>query len=313
MQRKKNIRLIGILMTLLIILVVLSFVDQKKDQLDISRDSFSLANTNEINRVEFSSASGKNRLDFQRNDWTINQKYKADLQRITVLFSVLKQVKVRKKVAKLEQPLIDSLFQNQGVKVSFYSGEVLEKEFLAVGYRENNLTYFNNGDETYIVQIPGYNVYIADIFGLDENGWRDPLVVNMDWINLSSVEMVYPERLEDSFKVDFVNRNFIIDGIDQPDSTRVGNFLDDVSTLYVNDYLFAEELSQYDSLLSEKQATVLVTDVGKNSYSIEFFQGIDRKEILVRIDSSEYGLVDYNKARKILRPKSFFRPERGGQ
>lgn len=313
MQRKKNIRLIAILASLVVVLFSLSFFDQKKERLDVPRGMFSVENTIEINAVQFSVNNILNKLEFKNQEWSVNQKFPADRQRVTVLFSVLKQVKVRKKVAKLEQPLVDSLLQSNGVEVQFYNGDQLEKEFLVTGDKENNITYFSDGNDAYIVQIPGYNVYIADIFGLDENGWRDPLVVNMDWINLSSVDMIYFEKPQEAFKVNFIDRNFVIEGINQPDSVKVGNFLDDVSTLYVNDYLFDNELSDYESYLTKRQATVVVTDVGQNNYSIEFFDKIDNNQIIARIDSVQYALIDYRKAKKILRPKSFFRPKRGDQ
>lgn len=313
MQRKKNIQLIVILTSLVVVLIALSFFDQRQERLDVPRDLFNLEDTNEINKVQFSAKNMSNELEFQNNQWIVNQKFQADRQRVTVLFSVLKQVKVRKKVAKLEQSMVDSLLQNSGVKVQFYSRNKVASEFSVAGNKENNITYFSDGVETYIVQIPGYNVYIADIFSLDENGWRDPLVINMDWNNLGSVEMIYPEKSDEAFKVDFTNRNFMIEGISQPDSARVGNFLDDVSTLYVNDYLFESELSDYNNYVTRKQATVLVTDVGRSHYSIEFFDIIDNNQILVRIDSMQYALIDYSKAKKILKPKSFFLPKRGDQ
>lgn len=295
------------------ILVVMSFLGGKKDRLDVPRDKFSIVNTTSINKVRLDQAGAVKELRYENNLWVVNNNLKADPQRVTVLFSILKQVKVRKKVAKIEQAKVDSLLKTSGVKTQFYSGDQLVQEFTVAGDEKRSVTYISDGNESYIVQIPGYNVYIANIFKLDENGWRDPLAINMDWINLSSVQMVYPEKSDEEFTVKFIDRNFIIEGIQTPDSLKVTNFLDDVSRLYVNDYLFDNELSAYQSSLGKKQATVVVSDVGQRSYTIEIFDKVDNKQILARIDSSDYVLFDYGRVRKILKPKSFFQTKRPSQ
>lgn len=313
MQKKKNIRLIIILLSLVVVLVASSFFDNKPSRLDVPRNLFEVANTNNINTVKFVSKTGQNELQFANNQWRINKNYNADPQRVTVLFSVLKQVKVRKKVSKLQTALVDSLLQTSGVKVQFYAGNELAKEFTVAGEEDKSISYFNDGEDSYIVQIPGYNVYIANIFNLDENGWRDPLVVNMDWINLNSVSVLYPAKPEEEFKVSFINRDYVMEGIDQPDSLKVTDFLDDVSRLFVNDYLFEEELKEYGTPLEKKQATVVVNDVADNNYTIEFFDKVKDDQMVIRIDSGQFALISYSKARKILKPKSFFKPKRADQ
>lgn len=295
------------------VLVAMTFWGEESDRLDVPRDLFSIVNTNDISDVKFSTSSSNEMLQFDGSRWLVNQKYKADPQRVTVLFSVMKQLKVRKKVSRQLQGQVDSLFQLKGVTAEFSSGQNLKKKFSVVGDEDRRVTYFNDGTETYIVQIPGYNVYLANIFELDENGWRDPLAFNLDWINLSSVDMIYPEKPDQAFKVSFIDRQYIMDGVAQPDSLKVTDFLDDVSRLFVNDYLFTSELGDYKEFLDNLQATVVVSDVGKNDYTIEFFEKVDGNQIIARIDSTQYALIDYRKVKKILKPKSFFKLKRADQ
>ena len=90
MQRRKNIKLLSIICILVVVLTVLSFTGGKRDRLDIPRDHFVIENTQEINKVTFQSKQTSTELGFTGLDWQVNAEYKADPQRITVLFSILK-------------------------------------------------------------------------------------------------------------------------------------------------------------------------------------------------------------------------------
>ena len=307
-QQKKNIRLLITWLVLLAITAFVYFDGGPGDRVTVPRDLFAMADPSAIDRVQLSSKTINNNLVYANATWNINGKYKADPQRITVLFAILKQNKVRRKVAKNKGAYVDSLMAVQGVEVVFFKGDDPVKSFWVTSSEDGTLSYFKKDKgENYVVEIPGYRVNLAGIFELDENGWRDPRVFDVNWANLQEVNMIFPDQAQRQFDVTYDGRSLEVQQLAQSDTAKLADLLDDLSLLYVNDYLNEKEIEDNPGLSAPTKATVIVRDVTGNAYTVAFFEPLgDQQEILGRIDSADYAVFDFNKIRKILRPKNYF-------
>lgn len=311
MQKKRNIKLIFVLIALTLSAVSAYFVTRPADQLKVSRDIFSYEDPAAIDKVVFEGASGEHQLTFAGGGgWQVEGEYKADPQRVSVLFAILKQMRVRRKVSRQQEEMIEEKLKEAGTRVTFYEGDKAAHEFYVWGDEESGLTYLAEKpiDQAYIVEIPGYRSYLAGIFQLDKNGWRDPLVFTLNWSNLSSVQVVYPDNEGLGFSVEYADRFYAIPEIPQTDSTKLTDFLDDVSLLFANDFLSEKEKQQYSEIIDDQpQALFKIEDVGKNIYTLEIYGMLpDGKELIGRIDSTDYATFDVAKVRKIMKPKSYF-------
>src|SRR5690349_16441857 len=94
---------------------------------------------------------------------------------ISVLFCTIQQTWPKRKVTSQIEESIKTQVKNNGVKVSLFAGQSLEKTFYAGGNANKTQAYFidTETDEIYIMEIPGYRVYVSGILELDESGWRD--------------------------------------------------------------------------------------------------------------------------------------------
>ncbi len=307
-QRTKNIRLIIVWLVLLLVTIAAFVFDEQGDQISVPRDVFAVEDVSTIDEVVFSSSGFSNRLIFTNGQWVVNDTYKADPQRVTVLFAILKQNKVRRKVSASKKSEVDSIMKGQGIEIKFLESGSVTKQFNVVG--KDGLTYFSDDRDTYIMEIPGYRVDLAGIFQLDEGGWRNPLVFDINWANLQEVNMLFPGRERDQFDVVYKRRYYTIKQLPDVDSTKLTNFLDDVSLLFVNDYLDDDELKAYKDLTREPMATIIVKDVGSNYHTLTIYQEIEGEDqIIGSIDSTDYGVFDFEMIRKILRPKRYFEPK----
>ena len=307
-QQKKNIRL---LITWLLLVAVTSFVyfsQGPSERVNVPRDLFSLTDPSVIDRIRLSSATAENTLKYSNTVWKVNDLYKADPQRVTVLFAILKQNRTRRKVAKNRQGTVDSLMASNGIDVVFYRGAEEVKKFRVASSEDGNLSYFQQRPgENYVVEIPGYRVNLAGIFELDENGWRDPLVFDINWANLQEVNLSYPGRAAGQFDVIYDGRSLQIRQLAEADTAKLTELLDKISLLHAREYLDAEEIEEYPGYPAPTQAIVTVRDITGNFYTVEFFeQGTDQQEILGRIDSTGYAVFEFNQVRRILRPKRYF-------
>ncbi len=307
MQRKKNIRLIVVLIVLVAVTLTTYFIQSIDSNSSIDKALFVYENTNAVDHVTIETQGSLVDLSFSNNQWTVNEKYKADPQRISVLFAILKQVSVRRKIAKSQEVEITNRFKSQGVTISLFEQGQQVKQFQVLGEEAKGLSYMANSadQEKYLVEIPGYKSYLAGLFQLDANGWRNPLVFDINWANLVSVQAGYVDREVRNFTISFNNRDYGIEGM-EADSMKLTDFLDDVSLLYVNDYLSSDEVKPYQEVINSPQAYITIKDVGRNSYSLTIFDKV-KGDYLVLIDSSDYALIQENLITRVTKPKQYFR------
>jgi len=309
MQRKKNVRLLISLSVLVIVAVLLGLSRPSGNQLEVDREKFSYDDPSQIDAVLLERSGEKDTLAFINGQWRINGSYKADPQRISVLFAILKQARVRRRSARTQADSLASWMDENAVRASFYEGTDPVMAYEVAGNVTNGVTHYRekSGSPIYLMEIPGYRSYLAGIYELDENGWRYPRVFDFNWSTLKDVEVEYPEEDEGGFHVSFRDNFFQVQELAETDTTKITNFLDDLSLLYVNDFLYSEEVQRYDSLTDALTARITVRDVGDNAYMMEVLEALpDGNEIVVRLDSSEYALANFDALRKLLRPRRFY-------
>jgi hypothetical protein len=307
-QKQKNIRLLIVLAALIVITVVVWMTGGTSNTLDVPVNLFSYPETETIDLA----IVGGDTLTYTGTYWQVNGEFKADPQRVQVLFAIASQLQVRRKASKAQIDSLNNILTRQGVKVELYSGDNLMKEYQVWGDARRGMTWVRNEESEipYLVEIPGYRSYLGGIFELDENSWRYPIIFDINWQNLQGVEVFYPNRQGESFEVNYSEGFYQIPALQETDSTKLTDFLDNLSLLYVNDFLFESEMADYDSLLKNQQAHIVIQDVGKNNYVLDIYEKIPgRDEILIRIDSSDYGLADFQRVKTLLKPRSFFRKQ----
>lgn len=310
MQRKRNIKLIVVLVALIVSTVLAYFFTRPADKIKVDRTIFAYEDPAGINQVVFEKANHSDTLQFDGAFWRVNNTYDADPQRVSVIFAILKQERVRRKVAKQQEDSLQQAFEENGVHVTFYENGSAVKDFYVLGDDASKMTYMAErpDEQAYIVEIPGYRSYLAGIYELDVNGWRNPRIFDFNWANLKGVDVLYPQS-EKGFKVGFDQSFYQVHGLAETDSSRLTDFLDDVSLLYANDFLDTKEVEKYKNQVSvEPQAVISVYDVGDKAYTLEVYETLpNNREIIGRKDSSDYVIFDVSRIRKVLRPKSFFK------
>ncbi len=309
MQEKRNKKLLAILLALIAVVVVLYFVKDESDKIDINREVFAYDNPSQIDQVSIDLGEEVVNLSFDGARWLVNDRYKADPQRIKVLFAVLKQIRARRAAARQQQDSLKSAMSTKGQAVSFLSkGEELHR-FDIMGNPEKGLTFISQPQEDiFLAEIPGYRSYLAGIFEVDEQGWRDPLVFDINWRNIKAVRMIYPDQLENSFDVSFNEGEYEINQLPKTDTTKLFDLLDEVSRLYVNDYLQEAEVNKYTLQKDTTIATIALIDVGDNYKTLEILGEIDElNTYLVKKDSSDFAVIPSEMLRTILRPRRFFK------
>jgi hypothetical protein len=307
MQRKKNIQLLISLIVMTIIIVVLFIFSNTKSGSSVDKDLFQIKNLDKIDHVLLESHKGKTDLKFNGAKWMVNEKYEADRQMITVLFATLKQTIAKREVATHLQDSLQKEISSNGVKISCFEGSSLSKEIWVGGNAQKTETYFQSKDgKPYVVTIPGYRVYVASIFELASNDWRNKQVFSFNWQNIKSLEVKYPADTRQSFIASFKGKFFSVDGI-ATDTTKLDRFMDGLFQLRSERILDSTEVKNYTSDLVQKiMMEIVIYDLANRSYPLILFQPQKESKYIVGKINEEIVLLNPLSLKEIFRKRDYF-------
>jgi hypothetical protein len=272
MQRKKNIQLLISLMIIVVITFFLFVFTSTKNSSSVDKDLFQVENLDKIDHVLLESAKGKTDLKFNGTKWVVNDKYEADRQMVTVLFATLKQTIAKRQVAANVQDSMQKEIFKSGNKISCFEATSLAKEIWIGGNIQKTETYFQLKDgKPYVVTIPGYRVYVASIFELTSNDWRDKQVFNFNWQNIKSLDVIFASDPKQNFKASFKEKFFSIEGINT-DTTKLASYMDALLQLRSERILDSLEAKNYASnILQHPLMKIAIQDVANRTYPLILF------------------------------------------
>jgi hypothetical protein len=308
MQEKRNIRLLILLSVLVTVTVGIYFVFRTNTSTVVDKALFKLSDYSTINKVILEKDHKTIELKFDGARWKVNDQL-ADRSMIDVLFATLQQVEPKRPVAESLQDSIATFLNSNGVVVKLYDGDNLLKEFIAGGNATKTQAYFKYPDEadSYVMVIPGYRVYAAGIFELEEYGWKDRYVFNFNWRNFKSLKASFPHTPKNDFEVAMGESYFEILGMAALDTTRLNDFLDAISLVEVDQYVNPEEIIGYDSLLTTiPLMKVEVNDISGKTYSLSLYDQPKEMQILGFIQGIHPAYIDRKKVQGLLKGKAWF-------
>ncbi|HEU5292677.1 MAG TPA: DUF4340 domain-containing protein [Cyclobacteriaceae bacterium] len=307
MQRKRNIQLLFTLGFLTIATVLLWFFLNRKEE-PVDKTIFKVTDLNQVDKIVLTKNQQTIELKFEGARWKVNGQL-ADRSMIDVLFATLQEAEPKRQVVESMEDSIGTLLKNNGVRVSLYRTDNLQKEFLAGGNNNKTQAYFKNVDEeeSYVMVIPGYRVYTSGIFELEENGWKDKYVFNFNGKNFQALKSVFPGNQKNDFEIGMGKAYFEIKGITSIDTAKLNDYLDAVSFLTVDQFVNKHEERGYDSLVSAKPVVELeVSEVSGKTYTLALYDYSSKTSILGIIQGSQPAYFDKKKVAAILKRRDWF-------
>ncbi len=305
MQEKKNIRLLILLGMLSIATMGVHWLSQRTKGFEVDKDLFRVAELGNIDEVIMESGGKKVVLKFDGTRWMAND-YVADRNMIDVLFATMAQAEPKRPLANALRDSVSNTLRSEGVHVSLFSDGNVVKEFYAGGNPQKTQAYFLGSDATpYYMLIPGYRVYVSGIFELHESDWRDKYVFGFNWRNFKSLSVGFPDQPQQNFQVSNADRFFGIEGI-KTDTTRLNDFLDQVSLLTVDQYL--QEIPEATTLPA---VTISVFTIGDREYKLALFSMPEKRQYQGLVNGHSGALFSAAKITPLLRGKDYYRVKEG--
>ncbi|HRI79424.1 MAG TPA: DUF4340 domain-containing protein [Cyclobacteriaceae bacterium] len=296
-------------------LILISFglawfsADEPGQRLD--REYFRIPDTEKIDKVILRSPKGEIQLGYEGSRWHVNDSLDADVQMIKVLFATLKQIEPRRPVAAVRRDSVIRKLADNGIEVTLFESGEKQMTFLVGGNDGKTETWFKKDadPQPYVMMIPGYRVYVAGIFELDESGWRDKRIFNFNWRNFRSLKVIFPKESRSDFEIEMKGTYFGIKSLPNVDTARLNNFLDALSLLYADRYN-TEDKIMVDSLLKLPPLVQFkINDAANRSYSLDILPSrLKDREVYGRLANGEVVAFGKQKTREIVRRKEYFLP-----
>ena len=274
-QKNKNITLSIILGLLVLISIILGTTESSVSNTIKNTDIFSIQDTAKVDQISINSAKENLQLTKVNGTWLLNDEFKAEQNIVKILLSILKDVEVTRSVPNAQQGEISASIKENGFLVKIYGDGELFNSFYSSGNENKTVSYFMEFDKTqpYITNIPGYGSYIAGIFEIPVNDWRDRLILSTNWRTLQKLNINYTEFPEYDLAIQF-NFNFLtVEGVQVLDTSKMMAFIDEFNFLQTDRYLVKGQNEKYDSLLQTPATVSLsIEDINSaNSKNITFF------------------------------------------
>jgi len=306
MQEKRNKKLAVLLLILTGITVSFYWVSAKRNDSKVDRDIFGGFDLKTVDQVVLKSTSETISLRVEASQWKVNGKYPADRNMVDVLFATLQQCEPKRPLSSNQRDSVGIRLEKEGVRVNILSKDDVLLDFYCGGNAQKTQAYFKKAgdEEVYLVNIPGYRVYVSGIFELPEAGWRDKYVFGFNWRNFRSLEAGF-EDSKKNFTIEMDDSYFGIAGLEAVDTTRLNDYLDAVSLLTVDDYVqdtaALTDLKRKAPLLNLK-----VTDIANRQYSLRIYPAPQRGSFLGYINEQEWAVIQGNKLLPINHSREFF-------
>lgn len=277
-QRKRNIRLLGVLSVLAAVSLALHFVPRDKQSSLKNVDTFQLADTATVDKIVMRSKTFDNTLMKYNNHWKINDRYEADPSIMQVLLTVMTRIEITRPIPKNQEEEMEKRFAEGGIEVEFFAGDEKVHSFMAGSNSTKTISIFKSDDGGYfVVNFPGYDSFVTGIFEITETDWRDRLLLSATPGNLQEMTVSYPQNDEQGFTVT-VEGNFpvIRDIAAELDTLKLMEYLDQFQYFQADNFVERGSNEKYDSLAGTTPYAIFTFKnlIGREDRRLVFFPRI---------------------------------------
>ncbi|MDI9356177.1 MAG: hypothetical protein QM536_04010 [Chitinophagaceae bacterium] len=252
-------------------------------------------------------------LSQKESSWTINNTFIADESFISILLQTLHLNRVKQEVS--QKINTQELFANT-IKVILKNQEQTISSFFITGNKTKTETYLQleNTSKIYKIEIPGYNSYVAGIFELTENQWRNRIIFQSDARTLISLKVVNLLDSIHNVSLSFKKDHIEVANIKEIDSIALSNYLSHFNQFYTNEYISAGQKNEYDSIMKTQALySISIQDIDSNKNTIiHVFSPLHNNTYhILKDDKGYYSLCESKRIKQILVNNSYFSKKKG--
>ncbi len=310
-QRKKNIKLIIVLSVLVCLTLLVYFIDLEPND-EFEKKKFTLDQNTVITSVYISGNGIDNKLEYVGGQWEINSRFIIDNGMRDVFFAVLSQVEIRRPVPSAQKDSIATSLHANGLKVTILNNGEIIRVYYVGGDEDQFVTYFmmEGEEEVYIMQIPGYLSYIAGIYHVPENDWRDRYIWPVDWSRLKTMRLEFYENTGAVLEFEYLDNFISIVGVEPMDTASVMNYLQNIAELQANTFL--EPGSKYSQFAIEENrfVQIKIEQIANDNYNLDIYRIPGNTNFYLGVlNTSQEALFHRRNIDDLQKTKAYFLPK----
>ena len=273
-QRKKNIRLLIYLATLVVITLMVFYSGKERTGVSFDKNKFTLDEHAVITEVLLEGNDFVNRLVYNNGAWEVNGSFLLDQGMRDVFFAVLSQVEVKRPASESVTDSLLQVFKLEGINVRILNNSEVIKSYSVVGDADQFTTWFlaENEQQPYLMKIPGYHSFIEGIYRVSENDWRERFIWTMEWARLKKFTIDYTDENLHDLIFEYADNFIRVPEIDAMDTAAVMDYLQFVANLQAERFLEEDEKVAFSSHLNEiPYATIKFEEIGNRHNSLALY------------------------------------------
>jgi hypothetical protein len=205
-MNKKTIILLSALAVVIVAYLLLN--RNISNTLTGSDRNFEFASTDKIDKVFLSNKATKKHVTLTKQgdkNWLVDDQYKVNMSQIDLLFSTLRNLRVKRPVSKHEKNFVVKDMSLNATKVEIYENGKLSKVFyVGQNTQDEMATYFfmEGGKEPYVCHIPGEDSYLNVRFFTDVVAWRSKNIFSNKAEDIRKIALDWIDTPQRSFVID---------------------------------------------------------------------------------------------------------------
>ncbi|MCK4662109.1 MAG: DUF4340 domain-containing protein [Bacteroidales bacterium] len=290
-MKKNKISLI-IVFVLLIISAYFYFSNSKSTIKKELRD-FAVEDTSIVTKIFMvNKESNQLLLERQNGYWTVNKEYKARKDLVDLLLKTINRLHVKAPVSNSALENINKSLAVKSIKVEIYQHDKLIKTYYVGGPTQDNYGTFmliENSSKPFIVNIPGFRGFLSTRYNTSLSSWREKIIFNYKFQDISSISVTIPENPEKSFLINNLGNNKF-----ELINTQNKNLVNKFDTIAVKQYIAYFKNINFDMFVknvdSKNQDSILSTSP-KYIISVIDING-ESKKIKTYLKPNDGGLIN---------------------
>ncbi len=214
MKRSSLITII-VLLLLIISSVIIFKKKGKSSTLDEDARNFKYKDTAAITKIFMADKNGKQcTLERTSKGWVVNNKFLVRPDAILTLLETIKNVEVKRPVARQAKEGTLKILAYRAIKVEIYAKDKLVKQYY-VGHETpdaegthmllTNIDAGENYEDPFVVFIPGFTGFLNTRYIVEEKEWRNLSVINFTPDKLKSISYINHVNPDSSFTINIIN------------------------------------------------------------------------------------------------------------
>lgn len=308
-QKRKNIVYLIAIGLLILVSFGLSRIG-KKDSISYEPTKFTLQENTVITTVVMDQGDEVNRLDYNENQWVVNDTYLLDQGMRDVFFAVISQVEVLRPVSELLNDSISNEILKNGISVKILNNSENVMSYIVLGDPKTQKTYFLDEESmnSFLVHLPGYKSYVAGIYEVKEMDWRDRFVWDVNWTSMKTLKIDYADPGVEDLVFIYDNEFVGIESLNELDTSKMLSYLENIAYLQASEFLTEEDIESYEIKDDLPDIVLSLSEIGDRNVEIRLYR-ISEKEWVGQISDKEYAKFDQDEIEQLIQSPKDFRPE----